>query len=184
MDQPELDKLILRLKEERLFGRANGGGLDAARKPGVDLLLAIHTLDWSVETLLEKLTELSKKPAQSFRTAERNHVPEQNGVYVIFEADRCIYVGRSRNLRRRLLGDHRVGGNSQFRYDVGLYRGLVPTHEPKDAYRTNQEYKEDITGYVWSRCSFVFSAIEPSQRTSEFENIARWALQPEFNPWP
>ena len=69
-------------------------------------------------------------------------VPRSKGVYAIFEDYRCIYIGKSNNLRSRLKmhlegpkpeeGDPKRPG-SQFRYYVGKFRHIVA--DPKPAYR-------------------------------------------------
>jgi hypothetical protein len=59
---------------------------------------------------VSKIKELLVNRSLSFKNAHSSEVPDKPGVYVIFnEHNKIIYVGRARNLRRRLLGDHRRG---------------------------------------------------------------------------
>ncbi|MEM3875231.1 MAG: GIY-YIG nuclease family protein [Candidatus Bathyarchaeia archaeon] len=57
-----------------------------------------------------KVKELLGGRSFNFRNVVSSEVPNEPGVYVIFnERDEIIYVGRTKNLRRRLLGDHKRG---------------------------------------------------------------------------
>jgi hypothetical protein len=75
-----------------------------------------------------KVKELLASKSLSFKNVASDDVPDRAGVYVIFnEEGRVIYVGRTRNLRRRLLGDHRRGNviGSQFRKALMQNYGLT-----------------------------------------------------------
>lgn len=76
-----------------------------------------------VSQYTNKMEELLEKPKLSFSEASSKDVLREPGVYVIFDErlKKIIYVGRTRNLRRRLLGNHKRGNikGSQFRKALG-----------------------------------------------------------------
>jgi len=116
-----------------------------------------------------KVKELLANRSLSFKNIVSNEVPDRPGVYVIFdERGRVIYVGRTRNLRRRLLGDHRRGNvrGSQFRKALMQNYGL-----------TNEE---QINGYV-DQCTFKFKEIEDPEERIRLEHFATAILAPILN---
>jgi hypothetical protein len=104
-----------------------------------------------------KMNELLAKKKYSFSNASSKDVPKEPGIYAIFDArpKAVIYIGRTRNLRRRLLGDHKRGNSegSQFRRALGKNFGL--------------KSEADITNCILENCSFQFMVIK------EFEDIVR-----------
>jgi len=65
------------------------------------------------------MKELLAEPSYNFADASSRSVPNEPGVYVIYDKSvkAIIYAGRTQNLRRRLLRDHKRGNikGSQFR---------------------------------------------------------------------
>lgn len=80
-----------------------------------------------------------------------------------------IYVGRTENLRRRLLGDHKRGNikGSQFR------RAL------KQNFNLNSE--SQITKYILENCSFQFLVIDEFEETVRLEHFTTAVLGPLLN---
>ena len=72
-----------------------------------------------VARYLKRLKEVLGQPPKNFADNSLDNVPKKPGVYVIHDkkSQRIIYAGRTKNLRRRLLSDHRRGNieGSQFR---------------------------------------------------------------------
>lgn len=104
--------------------------------------------------MIEKLlTERS----YNFAEASSEDVPEKPGVYVIYDkrVEAIIYAGRTKNLRRRLLGDHKQGNIKGSQFRRALKRNLALKSE------------SEITSYILQNCSFKFIVIE------EFEEMVR-----------
>ena len=83
------------------------------------------------------------QPKHSFSNVSSAVVPKEAGVYAIYDKrlDVTIYIGRTRNLRRRLLGNHKSGNirGSQFRKALGQKFTLKSEGE--------------ITSYILENCS-------------------------------
>jgi len=65
------------------------------------------------------MTMLLNEPRHRFSEASAN-VPREPGVYVIYDKKAIIYAGRTKDLRRHLLSDHKRGNTegSQFRKEL------------------------------------------------------------------
>ena len=83
--------------------------------------------------------------------------------------DAIIYAGRTKNLRRRLLGDHRRGNmkGSQFRKALG--RNFTLRSE------------DEITSYILRNCSFQFMALEEFEEIVRLEHFVIAVLGPILN---
>jgi len=118
-----------------------------------------------------KMNELLSKPNYSFSDVSSRDVPQEHGVYVIYDKklEKIIYIGRTRNLKRRLLGDHKRGNieGSQFR------KALVQ----KLALKSETE----ITGYILKNCSFQFMVIKEFEEMVRLEHFATAVLAPILN---
>lgn len=116
-----------------------------------------------------KVKELLACESLSFRSVTSTKVPEKPGVYIIFnDRGEVIYVGRTKNLRRRLLGDHRRGNvrGSQFR------KALMQNYGFKS--------EEQVNNYV-DQCTFKFKEIEDPQERIRLEHFATAILAPTLN---
>lgn len=102
---------------------------------------------------------------------ERASIPAVSGVYIITDnsKNQIIYVGRTKNLRRRLMGDHKRGNieGSQFRKALGKTLGA--------------KSEEEISNYIRKNCSFKFIIIPSFQETIRFEHFATAILAPTLN---
>jgi excinuclease UvrABC nuclease subunit len=117
-----------------------------------------------------KVKELLASPSFSFRIATSDRVPDKAGVYVIYnEHDEIIYDGRTNNLRRRLLDNHKSGNVivSQFR------RALMQNYGLKD--------EGEISNYIRQKCTFKFKNIEDSVERVRLEHFATAILAPTLN---
>ena len=103
-----------------------------------------------VSHYVEKMKKLLTKPRYRCSDASSRDIPKEPGVYVIYDKrmDAIIYAGRTRNLKRRLLDDHKRGNvrGSQFRRALGRNFSL--------------ESESGITSYILKNCSFQFMALE------------------------
>jgi len=97
----------------------------------------------------QMLGELMASQIFNFKSVHVELVPKKAGVYLILnEHSEVIYVGRTKNLCRRLLGDHMRGNirDSQFR------KALMQNYGLKN--------EEQISSYIKEKCSFKFKVIE------------------------
>ena len=117
------------------------------------------------------LKKLLAKSRYRFADASSLDIPEAPGVYVIYDTriNAIIYAGRTKNLRRRLLGDHKRGNvrGSQFRKALGRNFTL------------NSE--DEITSYILKNCSFQFMALEEFEEIVRLEHFAIAVLRPILN---
>lgn len=124
-----------------------------------------------VDIYLSKMIRLLNKPKHSFSKTSSNEVPRSSGVYAIYDnkMDRIIYVGRTKNLRRRLLGDHKRGNvkGSQFRKALGRQLAL----------RTENK----ITLYISENCSFQFIQIQDFEEMVRLEHFTTAVMAPNLN---
>jgi len=124
-----------------------------------------------VSQYTNKMEELLERPKLSFSGASSKNVSREPGVYVIYDErlEKIIYVGRTRNLRRRLLGDHRRGNieGSQFRKALGNNLKLKPETE--------------ITEYILKNCSFQFMVVKSSEEMVRLEHFSTAVLAPLLN---
>jgi len=120
---------------------------------------------------VEKMNELLAKPRYSFSNVSSRDVPQKHGVYVIYDKklEKIIYIGRTRNLRRRLLGDHKRGNveGSQFRKALGQKLAL--------------KSETEITNYISGNCSFQFMVIKEFEEMVRLEHFATAVLAPILN---
>lgn len=118
---------------------------------------------------VNKVRELLEGKEICFSNVATSEVPEAPGVYVIFnEQNEVIYVGRTINLRRRLLREHRRGNvnGSQFRRALSRNFGF--------------ESEDQISGYI-DQCTFKFKIIEDSKERIRLEHFAIAVLAPILN---
>ena len=120
---------------------------------------------------VEMLKKLLAEPRYRFSDASSRDVPKAPGVYVIYDkrTDAIIYAGRTRNLKRRLLGDHKRGNvrGSQFRKALGRNFAL--------------KSEDDITHYILKNCSFQFLPLEEFEEIVRLEHFAIAVLGPILN---
>lgn len=124
-----------------------------------------------VSHYVQNLNRLLAEPRLSFAVATSKDVPKASGVYVIYDkrTDLIIYAGRTRNLKRRLLGDHKSGNvkGSQFRKALG--RNFVLKSE------------DEITHYILKNCSFQFFPLEEFEEIVRLEHFTIAVLGPILN---
>jgi len=97
-------------------------------------------------------------------------VPERPGIYVIYDGGGyAYYVGQSKNLRRRLLVDHRKGNgkSSIFRRKLSLIKRF--------------ESEVTVTSYIREECAFRFLELESERERRELEHFATALLSPVLN---
>jgi len=92
-------------------------------------------------------------------------------VYIIYDkrVKAIIYAGRTKKLRRRLLGDHKQGNvkSSQFRRALRQHFALKSEME--------------ITTYIRGNCSFQFMVINEFDEMVRLEHFTTAILAPILN---
>ena len=120
---------------------------------------------------LEMLNKLLANTDHSFDDVSSTDLPKSLGVYVIFDkrSKEIIYAGRSKNLRRRLLGDHRRGNidGSQFRKALGRSMGTTDENEISENIRQN--------------CTYGYLPLKNFEDAVRFEHFITAILGPVLN---
>ncbi len=118
----------------------------------------------------KKMKELMYGEFTSFSQAS-HEIPKAQGVYLIFDKSlgKNIYVGRSRNLKRRLLQNHKQGNvkGSQFRKALSQY------------FKLDSESK--ITEYILNNCNYKYLALKDFEEMVRLEHFVTAIIGPELN---
>jgi len=117
------------------------------------------------------MEELLARPKHGFSKVSSGEVPTGSGVYTIYDRklDKIVYVGRTRNLRRRLLGDHKRGNveGSQFRKALGRHFHL--------------RVENEISNHIFENCSFQFIEIDGFEDMVRLEHFTTAIMAPVLN---
>jgi len=121
-----------------------------------------------VQKYLDITIDLLKKKRLNFKNVKLNEVPKKPGVYAIFDKNDIIYVGRTKNLQRRLIKEHRRGKveQSQFR------RALMNNYGFSD--------EEQLNRYI-DKCSFSFVEMDKLIEMVRLEHFVTAILKPKLN---
>lgn len=77
---------------------------------------------------IRNLAQIIKLPSRSFN--DLNSLPEKQGIYFVVAGNEIIYIGRSRNIRKRWVGEHhRKEIISDFHSNSTIYCLFVSDHE-------------------------------------------------------
>lgn len=127
--------------------------------------------DSVISRYLTMMKKLLAEPNYDFAEVSARTVPKEPGVYIIYDkrVKAIIYAGRTKNLRRRLLGDHKQGNvkSSQFRRALRQHFAL------------KSEMK--ITSYIRRNCSFQFMVINEFDEMVRLEHFITAVLAPVLN---
>ena len=119
----------------------------------------------------KKLEQILNQPVFRFATVTSRRVPKESGVYLINNdsSKQIIYAGRSKNLRTRLLQQHRKGNvrGSQFRKALGQ--------------KHNLHSETEISVYIRDNCSFQFLPVESFEEMVRLEHFVTAILAPVLN---
>ena len=120
----------------------------------------------------QMVSELLKNPLFNFGAELSKNLPQKPGVYRILEKEnpeKAIYIGKSKNLRRRIVGDHYMGDKVSSTLKRKLIKGL------------NLSNEKEIMIYLSNKCSVQFIVIENKQLQTSFEHFAVAVLTPKWN---
>lgn len=124
-----------------------------------------------VSDYLKRMNGLLAGSRHKFSSVSSREIPTSSGIYAIYDKklDAIIYIGRTRNLRRRLLGDHKRGNveGSQFRKALGRHLELKSEGE--------------ITAHISVNCSFQFMEIDEFEDMIRLEHFVTAILAPVLN---
>lgn len=127
--------------------------------------------DQVISRYLEMMKKLLAEPSYNFADIPSMNVPKELGVYVIYDrrVKAIIYAGRTKNLKRRLLGDHRRGNIKGSQFRRVLKRNLA------------LESESEITSYILENCSFQFMVIEEFEEIVRLEHFITAVIAPALN---
>src|SRR4030042_547304 len=132
---------------------------------------AASLIESSVVSYSEKLKQILNQPLHRLAEASLNQVSEESGVSVIYDSNskQMIYAGRSRNLRIRLLNQHKSGNirGSQFRKALGQ--------------KHNLDNEAKISDYIKDNCSFKLLEVESFEERVRLEHFITAILAPALN---
>jgi excinuclease UvrABC nuclease subunit len=135
------------------------------------LWICLPVYEEVISNYLQKMNQLLGMQKFNFSKASSKDLPKESGVYVIYDnrIKSVVYIGRTRNLRRRLLGDHRAGDvkGSQLRKAIGR--------------RFSLKSEAEITDYILENCSIQFMVIKEFEETIRLEHFATAILAPVLN---
>ena len=128
-------------------------------------------LESVVALFFDKLKSVLNQPTYRFATVSSTRIPAESGVYVIYDesSKKVIYAGRSKNLRIRLLQQHKQGniGGSQFRKALGQ--------------KYNLGSEAEISAYIRDNCSFQFLPVESFEEMVRLEHFITAIMAPILN---
>jgi len=117
---------------------------------------------------------LHGQPLHRFTLASYAPAPggleETGGVYVIYDQNKVIYVGQSRNLRRRVWGQHKSGRTSGDQFNIYL--------RDKKKLRTQEQRQQ----YLRTRCTFRFLPSDEMASDLRVRNLVEAFLVAELDP--
>jgi len=135
--------------------------------------LGVEELESRANVLMELLRQLLHGEIYEFSSAKSSDVPEEPGVYLIREKKdgglTVVYVGRTRNLRRRILTNHRSGNRR-----ASIFRRKLSKHR----YLKNEK---EISEYIRAKCYFQFLVLKEEGERNSLEHFAISLLNPELN---
>jgi hypothetical protein len=128
-------------------------------------------LESVVASFFDKLKLVLNQPTYRFATVSSRNVPAGPGVYVIHDesSKKLVYAGRSKNLRARLLQQHKQGNirGSQFRKALGQ--------------KFNLGGEAEISTYIGDNCSFQFLPVESFEEIVRLEHFIAAIMAPVLN---
>ncbi|MDP2924294.1 MAG: GIY-YIG nuclease family protein [Candidatus Omnitrophota bacterium] len=93
-------------------------------------------------------------------------------MYRVFEkenSEKTIYIGKSKSLQRRIVGDHYKGDRIASTLKSKLIKGLCLSKE------------KEVMNYLSNNCSVQFMIIEDKDLLTRIEHFAVAVLTPKWN---
>ena len=110
-----------------------------------------------------------ESPKYLFRETDRNTIEAKAGVYAIFDQStgETLYVGRTKNLRRRLCSDHLRGPKANAR----LKKYLAEDEKRKDIMNMDQAKQ-----YLLNHCYFQYVCENNTRTRGQLEGLLSYLL--------
>ena len=132
---------------------------------------AASLIESTLASYSEKLKQILNQPIYSFAEATSKQVPATSGVYVIYDhsSNQMVYAGRSKNLRARLLQQHKTGyiRGSFFRKNLGQ--------------KHNLDSVTKISNYIKDNCSFKLLEVKSYEEMVRLEHFITAIMAPVLN---
>ena len=132
---------------------------------------AASLIESTIASYSEKLKQSLNQPVYRFAEATSKQAPVASGVYMIYEdsSNQMLYAGRSKNLRARLLQQHKTGyiRGSFFRKKLGQ--------------KHNLDSEAKISEYIKNNCSFKLLEVESFREMVGLEHFIAAILSPILN---
>jgi hypothetical protein len=116
--------------------------------------------------LLDKYIEKVK----SCEFVDRQIFPKKIGVYLIFEKDKIIYIGESKNLYERINLRHISGGNT---YKNSAFRRSL-------CKRDNKKPGIELREWILSNCKFKYIEVENKDLCSLIEKTLIYYFRKQY----
>ena len=108
-----------------------------------------------------------------FSAFKPSDIPDKlAGVYAIFNATETLYVGRTKNFRRRLYNNHLMGPTSNARLKKYLIEDDIDFPDIKD--------KTEAKAYIQKHCYFQFTPEESIIERGKIEGLLSYALNVKY----
>ena len=122
-------------------------------------------------------------PRQSFGSCDWDSVPDQAGIYLIYDDDELVYVGMAGrdgagSLRRRLRGHSSGQVVNMFAQYLFLDRVQFAASE---RIRHPRQANQACHDYIAQRCSFVCATTKSPSEARALEDSLKACLQPTLN---
>ena len=120
----------------------------------------------------------------SFNEVDWKEVPDDTGIYVIYEGEEVLYVGMAgrsgKGSLRRRLKDH-FSGQIVNMFTQYLFLARVQ-FLPEERITHPREAKAWCHRYIKERCSFSYQITSDSGAARDLENNLKKTLNPALNP--
>lgn len=129
-------------------------------------------MDSLIKQYKQIISELLRQPILNFDDELSKKIPKQPGIYRIFESNnlnKAIYIGKSKSLQRRIIGDHYTGD----RIASTLKRKLINGEDLSN--------EKEVKNYLSNNCLVQFLMIQDKDLLTSIEHFAVAVLKPKWN---
>ncbi len=177
---PPEDRILRRTGQGKYSLKETGSSEKTEKEiPSGETVLASAETNPRIEVIAasyaEKLRGILDQPKYAFASANPEQVSEVPGIYIIYNnssKEQLIYVGRTRNLRRSLLGQLSKGDIRGSRFNKALGQ------------KQNLHSETEISHYIAKNCSFQYFPVESLEERVRLEHFIVAILAPTLNAEP
>ncbi len=135
--------------------------------------LSRQVMDAIIESNKQRLVQLLESPKVRIDRDLRTMLQKSGGIYRVFnngaDWEHSIYIGKTKNLKQRIYGDHLTGDR------------IASTLRNKLIEKGNCVDEGAVTKYLIDNCSLQFMVIEDATERSFLEHFAIAVLRPIYN---